>query len=234
MYPEDLFQFVASIAPGTQQVWDCGTGNGQAVALAQHFNIVCASDPSAEQIAHAIPCEGVSYSVQPAESTNYRECSFDAVCVSQALHWFDFPVFFQETKRVLKTRGILGAWGYDWFRVTRAFDATFDKVIMQVIENDWAPQNAILWNGYKDVQIPFTPIKTPKFQIQVSWNLYQLLAYVHTWSSVRRCMARIGRSFFTHAEVALGLHWGSPESVREFIMPLYFLACRYTVTNAQS
>ena len=37
-YPEELFGFVASIAPARERVWDCATGNGQAaVGLARYF-----------------------------------------------------------------------------------------------------------------------------------------------------------------------------------------------------
>jgi SAM-dependent methyltransferase len=232
LYPDELFRFIASLAPSTQKAWDCGTGNGQAaIALARFFNSVCASDPSAQQVAHAIRYEGVEYSVQPAEATNYPDATFDAVCVAQALHWFDFSAFFQEVKRVLKPQGVFAAWGYDWLSVWPEFDVTFNQVILKVIEEDWAPQNAILWNGYKDVPMPFTPVETPELCIQASWSLYQLLAYVHTWSATRRCMARMGTDFFARAESALVAHWGSPETVRKVVMPLHFLVGRFTETR---
>lgn len=63
VYPDELFEFVASVAPSTEQAWDCGTGNGQAaVSLARHFKAVAATDPSAQQIANTILSEGVHYS----------------------------------------------------------------------------------------------------------------------------------------------------------------------------
>jgi SAM-dependent methyltransferase len=229
VYPDELFHFVASVAPSTQRAWDCGTGNGQAaVGLARHFESVHASDPSPEQITNAIACEGVIYSIQPAESTTFADSFFDAVCVSQALHWFDLPLFFQEAKRVLRSNGVFAAWGYDWFSVSPEFDEAFDRVILQEIKQDWAPQNAILWNGYKDIDLPFAPIETPRLVIRVHWTLYQLLAYVHTWSAVRRCIARIGTGPFLDAESALASHWGLPESARAIVMPLHMLAGRST------
>lgn len=61
VYPDELFEFVASVAPSTEQAWDCGTGNGQAaVSLARHFKAVAATDPSAQQIANTILSEGVT------------------------------------------------------------------------------------------------------------------------------------------------------------------------------
>lgn len=227
-YPDALFRYVASIAPHSLRAWDCGTGNGQAaVGLARYFKEVYASDPSDQQIAHAESCDNVVYSVQPAESVDYPDDAFDAVCVSQALHWFDMSAFFAEAKRVLKPDGVLVVWGYDWFRVSPSFDTTFDEVVMKPIENDWAPQNALLWNGYRDIHLPFVPIDTPDLKICVTWTFYQLLAYVHTWSSVRRCMDRIGTDFFTQAEADLAPHWGDPESVREVTMTLHILAGRH-------
>jgi SAM-dependent methyltransferase len=227
-YPDALFQFIASNAPSTQSAWDCGTGNGQAaVSLARHFETVAASDPSPAQIKHAIPCKGVTYSVQPAESTTFPDTSFDAVCVAQALHWFELPAFFDEVKRVIKPQGIFAAWGYDWFGVSSAFDVTFERAILQVIEQDWAPQNALLWRGYRDIQIPFTRIETPELTIEVEWNLYQLLAYVYTWSATQRCMERMGNDFFTAAESALILDWGPPETEKNIHMKLYFIAGRF-------
>lgn len=221
-YPDELFRFIAAQAPRTQSVWDCGTGNGQAaVSLASHFDSVCASDPSSEQIAHAIRCTGVEYSVQPAERTIYPPGHFDAVCVAQALHWFDLPAFFREVLRVTKPQGIFATWGYDWFKVSAAFDAAFKELVLAVIAADWAPQNKILWNGYRDVAMPFAPLPVPSFQIRESWNLAQLLAYVHSWSATRRCMERQGTAFFAKAASDLERHWGDAGSRKDIVMPLH-------------
>src|SRR5262245_23396623 len=40
-YPQELFDYLGSIAPGRHLAWDCGTGSGQAaVGLASVFNHV--------------------------------------------------------------------------------------------------------------------------------------------------------------------------------------------------
>jgi len=107
-YPDTLYAFIASVAPGTQSVWDCATGNGQAAAgLARHFATVEATDASAEQIRNAAAAPNVRYSVQPAERTDFPDGSCDAVCVAQALHWFDLDRFYAEVRRVLKPGGRL-------------------------------------------------------------------------------------------------------------------------------
>lgn len=223
-YPDDLFDFVASVAPAVRSAWDCGTGNGQAaVSLARHFGAVYATDPSFEQIANAVSCKGVEYSIQKAESTSFPDANFDAVCVAQALHWFDLPTFFREAQRVMKPHGVFAAWGYTWFTVSPKFDAAFKRHILDVIAPDWAPQNALLWQGYKDVNMPFDSILAPTFRIEESWTLHQLLAYVHSWSATRRCIGRIGSSFFDQADLHLAQHWGEPGSREKVAMPIHLL-----------
>lgn len=168
-YPAALFDAIAEASPGHDRVWDCACGNGQAsIGLARHFAAVEASDASAAQIAQAQPDPRVRYSVRPAECTDFAEASFDAVCVAQALHWFDFAPFFAEVRRVLKPGGVFFAWGYHRFHVTPAFDAAFERSVERLLAPYWAAQNALLWNGYRDVPRPagFEPITLPPLAIE--------------------------------------------------------------------
>src|SRR5271155_781134 len=94
-YPPELFAFLASVAPGRDLAWDCGTGSGQAaVPLADHFARVYATDASAEQVANADPHPRVEYAVAPAENGPLADGSADLVLVAQALHWFDHDRFY--------------------------------------------------------------------------------------------------------------------------------------------
>src|SRR4051812_43723565 len=69
-YPAALIGFVASLAGKRELAWDCGTGNGQAaVALAEHFAHVIATDASDRQLAAARPHERVEYRVARAEAS---------------------------------------------------------------------------------------------------------------------------------------------------------------------
>jgi len=200
LYPRELYEFVASVAPGRERVWDCGTGNGQAAeGLASFFKTVSATDPSAEQISNAPACSGVEYTVQPAEKTTFPAATFDALCVAQALHWFDYERFYPEAFRVLKPNGVIVAWGYDWFKISPEFDEMFMKSILSVIRPYWAPQNSLLWDGYRNIPFPFFRIETPKFEIEVLWDYHQLLSYVQTWSATKRCISKQGDIFFEQA-----------------------------------
>ena len=56
IYPDDLYQYLATTAPNKQLAWDIGCGNGQAaIALSGYFQQVIATDASAEQIAQTQP-----------------------------------------------------------------------------------------------------------------------------------------------------------------------------------
>src|SRR5687767_2113463 len=77
-YPDELFRRAAELSPSCDAAWDCATGNGQAArGLARHFARVEATDASAQQIEHASASSNVTYSVQPAEGTNFPASSFD-------------------------------------------------------------------------------------------------------------------------------------------------------------
>src|SRR2546430_7765616 len=99
-YPDELFQYLASISPQHELAWDCATGNGQAaVGLARHFDRVIATDASAQQIESAEPNARISYQVAPAEASEIDSASVDLILVAQALHWFDLDAFFAEAQR---------------------------------------------------------------------------------------------------------------------------------------
>jgi len=227
-YPGALFEAVARVAPSLERAWDCACGNGQAaLGLAQHFAAVEATDASAEQIAQALPHERVRYSVQPAERTTFPDAHFDAIVIAQALHWFDLPAFFAEAHRVLRAGGVCVAWGYDRFHVTPEFDAAFEQQLRAGLAPYWAPNNALLWNGYRDVPWPFEPLVLPAASIEAEWTLHELLAYALTWSAARRRIEAEGSAWFDAAAQVLGECWGAPDVARAVRMPLYLRAGRH-------
>ena len=94
-YPDELFAWLAAMAPSRAVAWDCATGSGQAAGgLAAHFARVVATDASAAQVAEAEAFGRVEYRVAPAEDSGLPDASVDLVTVAQALHWFEFERFF--------------------------------------------------------------------------------------------------------------------------------------------
>jgi SAM-dependent methyltransferase len=226
-YPDALFGFVASVSPARGRAWDCASGNGQAAeGLARHFAQVEATDASEEQIRNAAPLDRVRFSVQRAEQTDFPARSFDAICIAQALHWFDFHGFYAEAKRVLKPRGVVTAWGYDWMRTARGFDEMFTEGILQKLQPHWPPQNRILWNGYRDIEFPFERIAAPRFEMRLWWSFEQFRAYAQTWSATRKYLDAHGEPSLDADWERLAREWGTDER-REFVVPLHFLCGRH-------
>ena len=188
-YPEALFAWLASVAPGHDQAWDAGTGNGQAaVGLARHFRHVEATDPSAPQIAAAKPDPRVTYRLGRDTDSGLPAASCDLVTVAQALHWFDVPRFFQEAARVLKPRGVLAAWTY----LRPALDDPEANVVLQeyvqFMERWWPPERAIVESGYRTIAFPFEEIAPPALELELQPLREELLGYLRTWSAWKRYM----------------------------------------------
>jgi SAM-dependent methyltransferase len=220
-YPADLYAFIAERAPGRQRAWDCATGNGQAaIGLAGHFAQVEATDASEQQVAHATAHPRVRYSVQPAERTDFPAAAFDAVCVAQALHWFHHDAFFAELDRVLKPGGLFAVWGYDVMQVTAPIDAQFERGVLAPLAPYWPAQNRILWNGYRDIAIPFDPLDAPALRIELAWTFAEFMAYVNTWSAVKRLVQERGTAALAGAWTALASAWGPADQRREVTMPI--------------
>jgi ubiquinone/menaquinone biosynthesis C-methylase UbiE len=107
-YPQALFSWLASVAPGRARAVDVATGNGQAaLALAEEFAEVVAVDASAAQLAEAPARSNVVYRVGQAESTGVADASADVLTAAQAFHWFRQDAFFAEAARVLRPGGVL-------------------------------------------------------------------------------------------------------------------------------
>jgi SAM-dependent methyltransferase len=225
-YPAALFAAAAAAAPGRERAWDCATGNGQAAhGLARHFALVEATDASAQQIEHAIPAPNVRYSVQPAESTTFAPASFDAVCVAQALHWFDVDRFYAEAKRVLRPRGILLVTAYGWSGVSPEFDAEQQRLVIDPVEPYWPPQNQLILRGYRDLPFPFERIELPAMSIEVRWTLDQYVDYMGTWTATRRLLES-QPDFLANARAELRNAWPGTEA-RTVTMPLVVLCGRH-------
>lgn len=224
-YPRKLFETIAKNSPDTESVWDCGTGNGQAaIGLAEFFNLVRATDPSSSQIEQAFVHERINYSVHAAESVPFENGSMSAVTSAQSLHWFDHERFFGEVTRVLKPGGLFCAWGYSWPELPNDLDMIQSREILTPIEPFWAVQNRLLWNGFRDIEIPLEEVQFPTFVLECHWSVGQYLAYISTWSAMKLAVASGGEPFLRSVETEMRARWGTvTHTVR---MPLMIRAGR--------
>ena len=224
-YPSELYEWLAGCCDATQQVWDVGCGSGQAaIDLKKIFESVQATDVSPSQIENAPEIEGITFSVQRAEHTNFDDNCFDAICVAQTPHWFDYELFWPEVKRVLKPNGVFCAWGYSWPHIDQRIDDLLETTFLSVIRPYWAPQNQLLWDGYVDVPLPFEhQVAAPEIELVMNWSLEQFFAYLHSWSATRRCMEENGDDFFMSSYDAITKHW-PPEATRKVSMAFFVVA----------
>ena len=88
-YPAALFEYLVTLTPVKNLVWDPGTGNGQvAISLAHHFDRVIATDVNPNQIENAFLHPKVTYKVARAEKSNIQSGIADLVTIGNALHLF--------------------------------------------------------------------------------------------------------------------------------------------------
>lgn len=225
-YPQALFDWIASVVPARNLCWEAGCGNGQASRdLARVFERVHATDPSAAQVANAKGPANVRFAVEPGEACSLPDSSADAVCVAQALHWFDLPKFFTECERVLKPGGVLFAWGYQDIEVDDDI-AEPNAALQARIRDDWAPQRYFIDAAYAGFEFPFGKIETPHFELRAEWTLPRLLGYFSSYSATKTHRERTG-------EDAVALHaddfaaaWGDPQRTRTVRWPLFVHARR--------
>ncbi|QJX00002.1 class I SAM-dependent methyltransferase [Frigoriglobus tundricola] len=191
-YPPELFAFLASVAPGHDLAWDCGTGSGQAaVPLADYFTRVCATDASAEQIANAGPHPKVEYVVATADRCPLPDHCADLVLVAQALHWFDHDCFYAEVRRVCRPGGIIAASCYNTPSVNDAVDPVLRRW-EDFIGPYWTPERAWVDAGYTTIPFPFPSVPAPRFEVSLETTLEQFLGYLGTWSATKQYRKKHG------------------------------------------
>ncbi|REK10451.1 MAG: class I SAM-dependent methyltransferase [Planctomycetota bacterium] len=220
-YPRELFAFLAALPAARRRAWDCGTGNGQAAeALAEFFDAVVATDPSARQIEHAAPHAKIEYHVAPAESCPLKAASVDLVAVAQALHWFDHESFFAEVRRVGRNGGVVAAWAYGLGRLTPDVDRVVMHLYGDLLGTYWPPERHYIEQGYRKIPFPFAEIDAPHFVMTASWSLDDLTGYLGTWSSVQSYIEQQGSNPLALVHDDLVAAWGSAAQ-RKVTWPLY-------------
>jgi SAM-dependent methyltransferase len=222
-YPDEIYAYLASIAPATSLAWDCGTGSGQAaLGLAKHFDKVYATDASAEQISHAYPHENVKYQAEPAEHVSLSDSSVDLVTVAVAIHWFNFDEFYREVKRVLKPGGILAAWTYSLTEISPEIDVLVQSYYGDILKGYWPERIHYLEEKYETLPFPFEEITPPTFTMEIHWNLIQFAGFLDSWSATQRYKAQKGHHPLESIWDKLLAAWGDENETRLVRWPLHF------------
>ncbi len=225
-YPNTLFDWIAETAPARGAAWDCGCGNGQAtLPLAERFDHVLATDPSAEQIGQAPADPRISWNVAPAEASGLEPLSIDAVVVAQALHWFDLSRFWLEVKRVVRPGGLVAACSYGVpFMDDEALTAELRRLHDDIVGPYWPIERGHVDLRYQTIDFPFECLTPPPFDMRKRWALEDLAGYLSTWSATRQYVAAKNADPIAPFIDGLRAAWGSgPRGVR---WPLTVLAGR--------
>jgi len=188
-YPDALFDWIKEQAPALGQVWDAGTGSGQAArSLAKRFESVHATDIDAAQIAAAQKTNNITYAASPSDASALADNSIDAITVATALHWFNFATFWPEVARVARPNALFCAWTYHRIQAEPDIRNTILEPILKIIEPYWSDGNRLSWRGYPadEVGMPFEVIETPDFVMSLNWTPAQLVQFCNSWSAHKK------------------------------------------------
>lgn len=220
-YPPQLAAFLASRAPDERLAVDVGCGNGQLTQLlAPHFDRVVGLDPSADQIAHAVPDPRIDYRCAPAERLPLPDGAASLITAAQAAHWFDLPAFYAEARRIAAPGAVLALISYGVLRLDPVLDQRFQRFYRHEIGPFWPAERKLVDSGYAGIDFPFEEIAWPALHIQVDWNLPQFLGYLGTWSAVRHAKdANRGELLLAFAD-DIAQAWGDPMMERSVCWPI--------------
>lgn len=219
-YPAGLYAFVMDHVKGRERLWDCATGNGQALKmLAPNFDTAIGTDLSAAQLSHAPALPNVEYRVSPAHESRLEPQSVDLITVAQALHWFGNAPFFDEVRRVLKPQGWFAAWGYSLLHIDAEIDPFIQHFDREIIGPFWDPERKHVDRAYRDIEFPFVPMDTPDFSFQTQWNPDQLEGYLNSWSAVQHYLKKHEKSPVTPLMEQIRKVW--PSGKRTMTFPIF-------------
>lgn len=222
-YPDSLFEYIYSLAKDKILAWDCGTGNGQsAIHLAKYFKEVYATDISSKQLDNAVRSDNIKYVPEPAERTSLENNSIDLITVSQALHWFNFPLFYAEVKRVAKENAIIAVWTYSLLKIDPVIDNIIETYHFGTLKDHWDPERKYVDDGYANIPFPFKQIQSPSFQIEMNWSREDLEGYINTWSATQKFIASKNFNPVTGLMEKINGHWGAGK--RQVVFPIHFKA----------
>jgi SAM-dependent methyltransferase len=162
-----------------------------------------------------------------AEHCSLADGGADAICVAQALHWFDRSAFFAECARVLRPGGVLVAWGYQDIEVP-ALLADANAALQDDIHAYWPPERALIDEAYADFDWPFERMPVPEFQLTALWTLPRLLGYFSSYSASKRYREATGRDPVAAHAPAFATAWRDAEVTRPVRWPMFVHARRKT------
>ena len=220
-YPRELAAFLASTAPDDGLAVDVGCGNGQLTPLlAPFFKEVVGLDPSADQIANAVPNARIRYECAPAEQLPVPGASASLVTAAQAAHWFDLPAFYREVRRIAVPGAVVALVSYGVLRLEPPLDRRFQAFYRDEIGPYWPPERKLVDTGYATIDFPFAEMAPPALEIRLDWHLSEFIGYVLTWSATRSAREAGKDALLMAFFDDLAALWGDPNAKRPVSWPI--------------
>lgn len=118
---------------------------------------------------------------------------------------------------MLRAGGVIAVWSYARNRVNSECDPIVSRMFAEV-EDFWPPERTIVESNYRDIELPFTELTVPSFDMSVHWTVDEMLGYFRTWSASQRYMRERHADPVAAIDSDLRRAWGSGR--REVRWPL--------------
>lgn len=230
-YPDELFDYLASLCSEHKVCWDCATGNGQAaVSLSRYFNRIIATDASAEQIKNAVLKPNIEYWVTTSEESGLPSHSVDLITVATAAHWFNHEQFYKEVRRIAKPDGIIAVWAYSEVMVSPEIDKVMEWFMYDFLADYWPPGRWYIRDSYKSLPFPFKMINSPQFYCRFNWSKEHWLNYIRSWSSYNNYVKKHSGDPLQILAPALNPLWPDTD-IKEVVWRLHLKCARVDAAN---
>src|SRR5690606_991503 len=120
---------------------------------------------------------------------DFDDDQFDLITVAQAVHWFDFDLFYNQVRRMLKPDGIIAIVGYGLMITNEDSDRILGRLYTDIVGPFWDPERMLIEEEYKTIPFPFDEIKADAFTNVQKWSFEQLTGYLETWSATEHYTA---------------------------------------------
>ncbi len=220
-YTENIFTRIIDLCTQKENVWDCGTGNGQAaIFLAKHFQKVIATDISQKQIDNAVRADNIFYSIASDENANFEPHTFDLIMVAQAAHWFNFDKFYSNVNQFLKEDGIIALVGYGIHSINPEIDDIVNQFYSETIGAYWDAERKLIEQHYTTIPFPFKEIIISETDLQFEISFEAFIGYINSWSAVQHFKNKNNYNPVELIEISLKDVWG--EGLHQISFPVFY------------
>ena len=226
---ELIAEFVNRNGGSFQKMVDVACGSGQSTFyMANLFSKVIGVDISQAQVNQAqakskqFKYDNVEFSVGSAEDLPFEDSSVDVVTCAAALHWLDEKKFYSEADRILKSKGVMAAYGYGYVEPEHEkCRATVTQFYQGTLKGYWADRLKYAENCFKDFRLPYANSERYYFFSDVELTLPDFIGYVSSLSGYcNYCKHHPGSTVLHQLEQDLHQELGSDVSKELVTMKL--------------